>query len=255
MFIVENASLTRASGAEVADYLNDLVRKCFDSDAYCVTYPLVESPWLIDSTDSTDSSLAVNSAGTQNDFTSLDFTAATEDVAASPTWNFSSLNDIGALAQWNTAPIVPTSSFTNLDCTDLLSGWNYTAPVAWNLNSTSKSPAESVEKKRKRQIEDVSDELDRRRVSPKTSTSAASSSLSPETARSSSTVESPANEHGVKKTTEKRFACPYYKNNPLKFRQVSLCTSNCFCVKLQTSDINSHRNGHAAVRDGQRFTG
>ncbi|KAJ4410962.1 hypothetical protein N0V82_009113 [Gnomoniopsis sp. IMI 355080] len=215
MFIVENASITRASGAEVADFLNELVRKCFDSDAYCIAYPTVESSWHIDSA---DSGLNVASSAILNDFSSLDFTATTEDVAASAAWHFSTLNDIGALAQWNTAPIVPTSSFTSMDCTDILSGWNYTAPVAWDFHNTSNSPAGRVEKKRKRQIEDVSDESDRR-VSPKTSTSVASSSLSPETTRSSSAVESPATEPSVKQVIEKRFACPYYKNNPLKFRQ------------------------------------
>ncbi|KAJ4396583.1 hypothetical protein N0V93_000804 [Gnomoniopsis smithogilvyi] len=215
MFIVENASITRASGAEVADYLNELVRKCFDSDAYCIAYPTVESPWHIDST---GSSLTMAPSAVQNDFTNLDFTATTEDVAASAAWHLSTLNDLGALAQWNTSPIVPTTSFPSLDCTEMLSGWNYTAPVAWDFNNTANSPAGSVEKKRKRQIEDVSDELDRR-VSPKTSTSIVSSSLSPETARSSSAVESPATEPNAKQLPDKRFACPYYKNNPLKFRQ------------------------------------
>lgn len=218
MFIVENASITRASGAEVADYLNDLVRKCFESDSYCITCPTVESPWHIDST---DSSLTFVSPSIQNDFASLDFTATTEDVTASAAWNYSALNDIGALAQWNTAPIVPTSSFTSMDGTDMLSSWNYTAPVAWDFNNSNNSPAGNVEKKRKRQIEDVTDELDRR-VSPKTSTSITSSSLSPETGRSSSAVESPATEPAIKQVTDKRFACPYYKNNPLKFRQVRL---------------------------------
>lgn len=221
MFIVENASLTRASGAEVAEYLNELVRKCFDSDAYCVTYPTVESPWHIDSA---DSSLNMLSSGIQNDLANLDFTATSEDVAASAAWNLSSLDEVGSLAQWNTAPIMPTSSYASLDCVDMLNGWNYTAPIAWNFDSTSKSPAGSVEKKRKRRVEDVSDEMDRR-VSPKTSMSATSSSLSPEAAPSSSAVESPVVEPTSKKTTEKRFACPYYKNNPLKFRQVRRCMS------------------------------
>lgn len=225
MFIVENASLTRASGAEVAEYLNDLVRKCFDSDAYCVAYPTVESPWHIDSTDSTGSSLTLDSSAIQNDFANLDFATTTENVAASAAWPFPNLNDMGTLAQWNTAPIQPTSSFASMDCADMLSGWNYTAPVAWDFNNTGDSPASSIEKKRKRQIEDVSDELDRR-VSPKTSTSVSSSGLSPETVRSSSTVESPATESSAKKVTEKRFACPFYKNNPLKFRQVRLPTDS-----------------------------
>lgn len=221
MFIVENASLTRASGAEVAEYLNDLVRKCFDSDAYCVAYPTVESPWHIDSTDSDGSSLTLDSSAIQNEFATLDFAATTENVAASAAWQFPSLNDMGTLAQWNTAPILSTSSFASMDCTDMLSAWNYTAPVAWDFNNPGDSPASSIEKKRKRRIEDVSDELDRR-VSPKTSTSVSSSGLSPETVRSSSTIESPATESGAKKVTEKRFACPFYKNNPHKFRQVSL---------------------------------
>lgn len=221
MFIVENASITRASGAEVADFLNELVRKCFDSDAYCIAYDTVESPWHIDST---DSSLTVASSATQTGFGSLDLTATTEDVAASAAWPLSNITDIGALAQWNTAPIVPTSSFASMDCTDILSNWNYTAPVAWGFHNTSGSPAGIVEKKRKRQIEEVSDELDRR-VSPKTSTTVASSCLSPGTARSSSAVESPATELSVKQVTEKRFACPYYKNNPFKFRSVRLYIS------------------------------
>lgn len=221
MFIVENASLSRASGAEVADYLNGLVRKCFESDAYCVTYATVEAPWHTASDDDS-SPTTMHSCGMQNDFTNFDFIATTEDAANSAGWHFSSLDDIGSLAQWNTAPIVPTSSYASLDCTDMLSGWNYTAPVALDFNSTSNYPVDNVEKKRKRPIESASGELDRR-VSPKTSASTACSSLSPETAGSSSTVESPVIDASAKKALEKRFACPYYKNNPLKFRQVSRC--------------------------------
>lgn len=217
MFIVENASVTRASGAETANFLNELVRKCFENDDYCVARPATK--WV--NVESPKSSLALPTSATPSDFANLDFTATTEDVGAS-LWHFPSLDDMGDLAQWNTAPIMPTSSYASLDCTDMLGSWNFTAPVAWNLNA-SDNPTTSDDKKRKRQIEDIPEELDRR-VSPKTATSTTgSSSLSPETTRTSSAVDSPVVEASAKKAAEKKFACPYYKNNPLKFRHKRTC--------------------------------
>lgn len=219
MFIVENASVTRASGAEVASHLNELVRKCFENDDYCVARPAAEWSWPADST---DGSLALLPSATPQDLASLDFVAVTEDVIASA-WDFPSLKDLDEMAQWNTAPTMPGPSYASLDCADILGDWSFTAPVAWNLPNTSEIPASSVEKKRKRPIEDVSNDFDRR-VSPKTSSSTAgSSSLSPETSRSSSAIDSPVVEGSAKKTTDKKFACPYYKNNPLKFRHKRTC--------------------------------
>lgn len=219
MFIIENASLTRASGAEVASHLNELVRKCFDNEGYCVAQVAPRSSWQVDSI---DDSVALIPSATPNDFASLEFTANTEDFAASA-WQFPSLGDMDPMAQWNTAPITPSSSYPDLDYTDMLGNWNFTAPVGCNTDSNSSSPAAIVERKRKRQIEDVSAELDRR-VSPKTlSNLSGSSSLSPETARSSSAAESPIVEVSVKQATDKKFACPYYKNNPLKFRHKRTC--------------------------------
>lgn len=221
MFIVEDASLTRASGAEVADHLDNLTRRCFDSDDYCLPSPATSSSsiWDEESTYSTSTSLTALS----DDF-GLDFaTAATEDVGGPSTWHFSSLDDVGALAQWNTAPILPSgsssASYAGLNYTDMLGGWNYTAPVAWSYSN-----AESPSSRRKRKLDlSVEDLATTRRVSPR------SSNPSPQTMSTSPTVdESPAAaaaaaESGEKKTTEKRFACPYYKNNPGKFRQKRTC--------------------------------
>lgn len=228
MFIVENASVTRASGAEVASYLNELVRKCFENDDYCVARPATEGLWTADST---DGSLALLPSATPKNFDILDFTAVTEDVTASAltssAWDFPTLDDLNELAQWNTAPTLP-GSHAGLDCTGTLGNWNFTAPVAWNLNNTSELPAASVEKKRKRTIDDVSDDIERR-VSPKTTISSmtGNSSLSPETStrRSSSVVDPPVVDGIAKKSVmaDKKFACPYYKNNPLKFRHKRTC--------------------------------
>lgn len=219
MFIVEDASLARASGAEVADHLNHLTKKCFDSDAYCLPSPAASSTWDIESLDSINSSLTALSSSTPDDF-DLDFTATTEEVGAPAAWHFSSLDDVGALAQWNTAPIgqSATSTYASQNCADILGNWNYTAPVAWDYSNNPSPTGSGINRKRKL---DVEEDLDRR-VSPKTSTTGAGS-LSPETKSSSSaTVESPVVEAGGKEA-EKRFACPYYKNNPAKFRQKRTC--------------------------------
>lgn len=218
MFIVEDASLTRASGAEVADHLDSLTRRCFDSDAYCLPSPASSSSvWDDESTDSTSTSLTALS----DDF-GLDFTATTEDVGGPSAWHFSSLDDVSALAQWNTAPIMPAgapASYASLNCTDMLGSWNYTAPVAWSYSNSNTTESPSGSRKRKLELS-LEEDLGARRVSPK------SSNPSPQTTSTSPTVdESPvaAAEAGGRKTAEKRFACPYYKNNPGKFRQKRTC--------------------------------
>lgn len=227
MFIVENASLTRASGAEVADYLNDLVRLCFDSDAYCLPSPAASSAWEVESTASTSTGLtALSPENFGLDFATASASASTEDIgagAAAP-WHFSSLDDdVNALAQWNTAPILPApsaaSAYPSLSCADLLGSWNYTAPVSWNNSNGNGAGSSSV---RKRKLDASDEDLAVRRVSPK------SSNPSPQTTTTSTsrTVdESPVTvtEATGPKAAEKRFACPYYKNNPGKFRQKRTC--------------------------------
>ncbi|KAJ1299714.1 hypothetical protein OPQ81_005040 [Rhizoctonia solani] len=226
MFIVENAFLTRASGAEVAEHLHQLTRKCLESDAYCLPSPVVSTPWDVFAVSPTSSSsdLAVLSgSGSLDDFAESAFsnTVVTEDVAATTAataampsaWHFSTMNDVSPLAQWNTAPIMPVGG-----------------PLVWNNNTNNNHSASpmtggAMERKRKRVVEDVTDEHDRR-VSPKTTTTSPSEP-SPQTtpSGSSSTVESPTVEAGGNnsKPSEKRFACPYYKNNPGKFRQKRTC--------------------------------
>lgn len=227
MFIVENANLVRASGEEVADHLNELTRKCFDDDAYCLPHSKIPSPWDIQSI-STDSSITALSSTTPIDF-GFDFTnATTEDAGSTAAWHYPSL-DINPLGQWNTAPIMPAGgpSFPSLNCADMLGTWNYTAPVMWDSGSSTHYASQNngLEKKRKRTIEDVTDHELERRVSPKTSTTSpnTTSNVSPEATSSSSiAAESPVVETSSRKV-EKRFACPYYKNNPGKFRHKRTC--------------------------------
>lgn len=247
MFIVENALLTRASGEEVADHLNQLTRKCFDSDAYCLPGPAnIASPWDVASTTATNSS----DSSISPDALNFDFTT-TPIVPEDPTaWHFSALDDI--TQSWNTAPIMP-SSYSSLSCADLLgpSSWNFTAPaVTWKPKHSSSAAGLG---KRKRQIEDVTETLDDndrqspRKVSPTGATMIIAASCSPTTTASgseqltspqtvdgcggsSATSESPAASFsaeaavvGDSKKLEKRFACPYFKNNPGKFRHKRTC--------------------------------
>ncbi|KAI3393401.1 hypothetical protein diail_4296 [Diaporthe ilicicola] len=209
MFIIEDAVVSRASGDEVAEHMNTLNEKCRQDDSYCAPSPSASSPW---DAESTGSGVTTLSSASPDDF-SLDF-ATTQDVAgpSNTTWNFSM--DLNPL-QWNTAPILPGNglAFNNsLNCADVLGTWNYTAPVMWNNEGMDQVSA-SIEKKRKRKMNDDSEGLGRR-VSPKTSTS-------PQGSGSSTVEESPA--ASTPKTGEKRFACPYYKSNPGKFRQKRTC--------------------------------
>lgn len=213
MFIIENANRTRASGEEVAEHMNKLSQQCHGNDVYCLPIPSAKSPWDIESTDGSVST-AVSST-TPDDF-NFDFAAATEDVAAASNaaWDFPSM-DLTPLSQWNTAPILPGgSSFHNsLSCADMLGSWNYTAPVVWNGDDTltSQSSVDSRKRKRKQgEVEDIT-----RRVSPKTS-------VSPQEGNLSATEESPT-DAGGRNPAEKRFACPYYKSNPGKFRHKRTC--------------------------------
>lgn len=221
MFIVENISLVRASGEEVAEHMNELTRKCFDDDIYCLPCSKATPSWDVQSI-STDSCITALSSTTPDDF-NLDFgNAITEDVSSSPAWHFSSVDNDIPLGQWNTAPIMPAGSptFLSMNCADMLGSWNYTAPVVWDHNNGTNQSIGS-EKKRKREIEDVTDALERR-VSPKTSSVSPTSNVSPETTSGSSTAQSPVVETHKQKA-ERRFACPYYKNNPGKFRQKRTC--------------------------------
>ncbi|KAI7788268.1 protein kinase [Diaporthe eres] len=182
MFIIEDAIINRASGDEVAEHMNSLNEKCRQDDLYCAPSPLATSPWEVEST---DSSITTLSSTTPDDFT-LDFTT-TEDVtgASNTAWNFSM--DLNPL-QWNTAPVLPANGLTaynSLNCADVLGTWNYTAPVVWNNESLGQASV-SVEKKRKRKVNDDVEGLERR-VSPKTSTS-------PQESGSSTAEESPAEE-------------------------------------------------------------
>lgn len=209
MFIIEDAIINRASGDEVAEHMNSLNEKCRQDDSYCAPSPLATSPWEVEST---DSSITTLSSTTPDDFT-LDFTT-TEDVtgASNTAWNFSM--DLNPL-QWNTAPVLPANglaTYNSLNCADVLGTWNYTAPAMWNNESLGQASV-SVENKRKRKVNDDVEGLERR-VSPKTSTS-------PQESGSSTAEESPA--VSSSKTGEKRFACPYYKSNPGKFRQKRTC--------------------------------
>ncbi|KAK2615842.1 hypothetical protein N8I77_002568 [Diaporthe amygdali] len=205
MFVIENAYLNRASGDEVAEHINSLSEKCRQDDSYCAPSPLASSVWDVEST---DSSITTLSSTTPDDF-SLGFTN-TEDItggASNTTWNFSM--DMNPL-QWNTAPVLPASGLTynSLNCADVLGTWNYTAPVMWNNNGMGQVSA-SVEKTRKRKLNDNLEGLERR-VSPKTSTS-------PQDSGSSTVDESPA--ASSTKTGEKRFACPYfYEDEPAETR-------------------------------------
>ncbi|KAK7746438.1 hypothetical protein SLS53_002397 [Cytospora paraplurivora] len=214
MFIIENASRTRASGEEVAEYMNKLSEKCRGSDSYCLPISAIKSSWDVEST---GNNIITVSSTTPEDF-NFDFGAATEDLPASSdvTWNFPSMG-MNPMSQWNTTSILPDDlAFHNsLSCADMLGTWNYTAPVVWNANEdVSTCSVDSGNRKRKL---DESGNIERR-VSPKTSTSPQASS------GSSIVEESPADTIiGNKKPTEKRFACPYYKNNPAKFRQKRTC--------------------------------
>lgn len=211
MFIIENANRTRASGEEVAEYMNRLSEQCHDNDVYCLPIPSAKSPWDVEST---DSSTTVVSSTAPDDF-NFDFATATEDVtaASNATWDFPSI-DLTPLNQWNTAPVMPGSpSFHNsLSCADMLGTWNYTAPVVWS-GDDNLTQSSNESKKRKRKQDEINDNA--RRVSPKTS-------ISPQATSVSATEESPADASG-KNPGEKRFACPYYKNNPGKFRQKRTC--------------------------------
>lgn len=157
-----------------------------------------------------------------NGFATPGFALGDGDLTTSgPGWEFPSLNGVAALGQWNTAPIHESTGFhSSLNCADLLNSWNYTAPVAWNQASMNLSgPNNSTDRKRKRVVEDVTDEPVKR-ISHKSS-STSPSEQSPQTSESS-TIESPVvDANGAK--SEKRFACPYYKNNPGKFRQKRTC--------------------------------
>lgn len=225
MFVVENANLVRASGEEVADHLNELTRKCFDDDAYCLPYSKVLLPWEIQGL-AMGSSISALPSTTPVDF-GFDFAnATTEDVSSTAAWHLPSL-DVGALGQWNTAPIMPTggSTFASMNSADLLGAWNYTTPVMWDNSRSSNaymSQSNDFEKKRKRKIEEVTDDEPERRVSPKTSTTSPTSNVSPEATSSSCATQSPAVEINDRKV-DKRFACPYYKNNPGKFRHKRTC--------------------------------
>lgn len=228
MFVVENANLVRASGEEVADHMNVLTHKCFDDDAYCLPHSKVSAPWDAQSM-ATDSSITALSSTTPMDF-GFDFANAITEDASSTTaaWHFPSLD---VSPQWNTAPIMAAGggpTFASLNCADILRTWNYTAPVLWDSNtgagghSHQQQSHSGVENKRKRRIEEVTDDELERRVSPKTSTTSPTSNVSPEATSSSSAAESPVVETGIRKV-DKRFACPYYKNNPGKFRHKRTC--------------------------------
>ena len=199
MFIIEDAIVNRASGDEVAEHMNSLNEKCRQDDSYCAPSAPAFSPWDVEST---DSSITTLSSTTPDDFT-LDFTT-TEDVSggSNVAWNLSM--DLNPL-QWNTAPVLPANglaTYSSLNCADVLGTWNYTAPVMWNNEITGQASA-SVENKRKRKVnEDV--EGFERRVSPKTS-------ISPQESGSSTAEESPAAISA--KVGEKRFACPYCRSS------------------------------------------
>lgn len=217
--------------------MNKLTRKCFDDDAYCLppSKVLLPSPWDMQSIRPDNSITTALSSTTPIDF-GFDFTnATTEDASSTAAWHFPSLDVSTMGQQWNTAPIVSAGgpTFSSLSPAELLGTWNYTAPAMWdNIDTGSTSHYVSqnnngVENKRKRRIEEVTDDEMERRVSPKTSTTSPVSNVSPEamTSLSSTTaVESPvmeASSHGRK--ADKRFACPYYKNNPGKFRHKRTC--------------------------------
>lgn len=214
MFIIENASRTRASGEEVAEYMNKLSEKCRGSDLYCLPISAIKSSW---DAERTGNDVATVSSTAADDF-SFDFGATTEDISglSNAALNFPSV-DLSTLNQWNTTSILPDDlAFHNsLSCADMLGTCNYTAPVVWNVDEeVSPSSVDSGNRKRKL---DESGSIERR-VSSKTSTS-------PQASSGSSTIEeSPADtSNGRKKQAEKRFACPYYKNNPAKFRQKRTC--------------------------------
>lgn len=223
MFIVENANLVRASGEEVANHLNELTRRCFDDDAYCLPHSKASLTWDLPSIDTNNNISALSSTTPINfDFDLTNTT--TEDANSTAAWHFPSL-DIGTLGQWNTAPIMPAGgpTFASLNCADMLGTWNYTAPAVWDNNSTNYiSQNNGVENNRKRRIEEVTDDELERRVSPRTSTTSPTSNVSPEATSNCSTAESPMVETSGRKV-EKRFACPYYKNNPGKFRHKRTC--------------------------------
>lgn len=238
MFVVENANLVRASGEEVADHMNELTRKCFDDDAYCLSNSKTAASSFDVQSIGTESSITTALSSTNPLDFDFDFANTTTEDASSTTaaWHFPSL-DVSPMGQWNTAPIIPTAggpTFTSLNCADILGTWNYTAPVMWDNENGNSSSANYVSHQhqqtngigmtRKRRIEDVTDgeQLDRR-VSPKTSTTSPTSNVSPEEAMSiCSTAESPVVETSGRKV-DKRFACPYYKNNPGKFRHKRTC--------------------------------
>lgn len=261
MFIIENANRTRASGEEVAEYMNKLSENCRGNDVYCLPIPTIKSPWDVESIDST---LTTVSSTTPDDF-SFDFSAETEDVAgpSNAAWDFPSM-DLSTLGQWNTAPIMPGAlSFHNsLNCADMLGTWNYTAPVAWNAED-SMSPSSIDARKRKRKLDEPGDA--ERRVSPKTSTSPQASSSSTNTSTSGAVAaanELPAEvtsrERPADVTVEKRFACPYYKNNPGKFRQKRTCCGPGWPTvhRLKEHLYRCHTIGkHACSRCLARFRG
>lgn len=213
MFIIENANRTRASGEEVAEHMNRLSEKCQGDDDYCLPIPSAKSPWDVESID-VDNSITVVSSTTPDDL-NFDFSAATEGVAgaSNEAWNFPSM-DLDPVSQWNTAPIMPGGlSFHNsLSCADMLGTWNYTAPVVWTGDDS--LTQSSIDSRKRKRIQEENRDL-ARRVSPKTS-------ISPQASSFATTEESPA-DASSRNPTEKRFACPYYKNNPGKFRQKRTC--------------------------------
>lgn len=237
MFIIEDAIVNRASGDEVAYHMNTLNEKCRQDDSYCAPSPLASSPWEVESSDSSVTTMSSTSPG---DFT-LDFTT-TENIpgASNGAWNFSM--DLNPL-QWNTAPILPANGlgpYNSLNCADVLGTWNYTAPVMWN-NEDFSPPSASVDNKRKRKVNEETESFERR-VSPKTGTS-------PQESGSSTAEESPA--ASSLKAGEKRFACPYCRS-----RYVIVLGGQQLIKGQQTrvTQANFDKREHAAVQGGQPCT-
>lgn len=214
MFIVETESINRASCEEVSMTLDQLTKKCFSDDRYCVPSPSPSSGSPSDAESIESTSMSSLSATTDTtDF--LDF--GTIDVPVNFSFETPESFDFD-IGKWNTAP-------TNLGDSSTLSLWddfgvsqpfaspNHTMPAMMCDNSSARH--KPAERKRKRSVAgDIDEPSPVRRVSPETASPAISSSA---TRSSHHTPDPPA------QAKDKRFACPYYKNNPTKFRHKRTC--------------------------------
>ncbi|EON99447.1 putative fad binding domain protein [Phaeoacremonium minimum UCRPA7] len=186
MFVVETALTTRASGAEVALRLEALAQRCFEDDSYCQPSPSGKAPWDVESVDD-----IVTSSSSSSDLSPESFTA-----------NFFNTPDdypISPLNRWNTFGAAGGISDSPMDF--LLVDKSYlTAPALFEHDAQA-----SAERKRKREAEDHA--AAKRRNSP----------------LSTDSVDATAVATSGSKTGEKKFACPFYKNNPGTFRQKRTC--------------------------------